>query len=1398
MKKYRSYFDIDEEYFPQVTKDLINKGKVDWKKFYPHTTFRKLLETIINVLTRQYKLSIWVEGSYGTGKSHAVLTLKKLLDANDNEMKEYFDKYNLSNDLLNKFQGVKSQGEILTVHRYGSSSIFNDRDLILAIQESVTDELKKKNIQNKGEIALKTAAITWLSDNTHKNFFDSLIKEKYESIFSGDTVDTLIEKLNNSSEASVVSIMNKIFQVADEEGISALKLDIPGLIGWIRSIISRNNLKAIVFVWDEFTEYFLHNRNALTGFQAIAELSATDPFYLTIVTHKSAALFDDTDADKKKILNRFVEPTCKIELPENMAFQLIGAAMEKTKDPILLDEWKLAADDLNDRLKDSRTLVKNSAKITDKELIDILPVHPYTALLLKHISSAFNSNQRSMFDFIKNDRGEDVKGFQWFIDNCGPEDDDPLLTIDMLWDFFYEKGKEYLTTDIRTILDTFARQNVTALTEEEQKVLKTILMLQAISQKVGDSVELFIPNDRNVNNAYDGSDLENGRAEHIAEKLVRDEILFKKPMGQGKTQYSAMINAGDSAVIGKHKDELTKQTTTMALVNTGEVLEAITVPSALRLRYVFKAATVDNFKNTINTLRNQELNYVNKILVVVTFAKSDEESTALSKSIREVVQDSTYKMIFLDASLTPLGKDGFDQYIDNLANSSYHMNKDRSLATQYDNLSKEVLKKWKDRIYNSELMLYSNNTPNGERIVNADELNEVFMRFDKQIYDLGLEQYSVIDNMFMSSSLKQGAECGARQVTAGTFRSSNPNTKLEKALEDAWEVEEYWKIPEKKNKQIVKIKIAVEELVQKAFNEDGKVSIRAIYDMLKQPPYGFMPCNMTGFVMGFLLKEYATDSYQWSDTLNSDNMSVIKLKEMIEEVIKLQMAPNLHYRDKYIVTMTEEARVFASVTANVFEIPINQCASIEQTRIRICNKMKELGFPLWCLKYIMDSIQLSTDSEAMKKLIDNYSGLANTNNIAGNRTESDFALEIGKICIENTNAANELAFLVTKENCQNGMKKYIEMINGGELLRLSNEINDHGAFITVVKQKFDADSANWVWNVETASQKIQETIIDYRIIAKSNTVNSKVDNLNAAIHEWCEKIGYIKVSYDATKTYAEDVSPLLEILCQIKKTSTILDSQKKRFLEFLDAQLDLFVLYYKNQMDYFKSSCSFELDGLSDEEIAEVFSKVGYGMFTKDKSEYLRLIGNTVSEYKENQGKAKLKNMWREKTGTSTPKEWSNKYRMPILCMIPHDEVPTAKEAFDAIQKNTADKSIVNKSLKYFEGATFFELLNQEEARNKSFIQNIIKGYDVMLLDVQMVKEYLNSKVSAEPYDWYQSAEVERKLKELAEHEYTINGSTQALALIDNMDEAIVKDYLKRLIKYNILVGMEIIKDTRR
>ena len=1395
LEKYRHYFDIDPDYFPAVNEAVITKNPEMWKKFFPHETFVKLIKNTVSVLERKQKLCLWVEGAYGTGKSHAVLTLKKLLDSDDADTREYFQKYSLDNDLCNRFQAIKSSGRILTVHRYGSATIRSDHNLVFAVQESIEKALADAGIENKGGNALKDATIAWLTDKDNKSYFNGLITGTYSDLFGGDNVDAVLEKLRTFTGDALAKVMDNIFRVADERQMKALSLSVTDLCNWIREVIKANDLKAIVFIWDEFTEYFYNNARNLTGFQELCEISETDPFYFVLVTHVTQGLFHERDQDFIKLNGRFVSPHSLISLPENIAFQLMGAAMEKNQDPAVLEDWELALGDLTDRTQDSRKLVKSVARISDKEMTDILPIHPYTALLLKHISSAFDSNQRSMFDFIKNDRGDDIKGFQWFIDNFGPEDDNPLLSVDMLWEFFYDKGKEYLAHDIRSILDYYNRAGNQRLDSDQKRVLKTVLLLQAISQYAGDSVELFIPNEKNLNNAFEGTDMD-GSAARCADQLVREKVLFSKSLGGGKFQYAAYNNEGEIDVT-PFEEQIDRKSTSALIIeelaDRTRIVDAITLGGALKLRYELRYVSASDFDSTIKQLRNTEEKYENKIVAVVCFAKDDAESVVIGKKIRDALADGSYHMIFIDATRTPFGADGYGTYRHDMALSMSQQGKDGALATQYANNAKDSLKKWKNRIAAGEFIVHTAEKRDGERATALDALYVILSEVNKKKFPECLEgAYNVIANMYTPSSLKQGVECAFNEKTTGTFLSGSPATKLETALDGAWKVPEYWK--SKPHLLISKIKNRVDEIINEGFTNGGRVSIKKVYDVLKATPYGFMPCNLTAFILGFVLKEYATGTYSWSDGLTNDILNVSKLKEMVDEVIRLEITPNPRYKDKYIVAMTSEEKAFNEITSVAFGIPINMCTSVPNTRERIRGKMKEYSFPIWTLKYILDAAVTKTDKAVLSEIIELFCGIANSNNMGSSKTDSDIAMAIGKLSIENPEAAVDLKSLLSKENCTNGMLKYLTTFDDGILVSLAEEIGDGGQYINVLRKKFDADAANWVWNIETAQQKIREVILEYTIIVESNKVISKSISYDATIREWCDKCGYIRISYAAAKNYLDELGPFLNLLHGMKKAGTLLDSQKKTFLELLRANAETFRSFYNDQVEMFKRVCGYYLDKLSDEEIKEVFSTIPSGSFTYEKADYLNTVESKVKSYMEGLKSAKLKKLWKEKTGTDSPREWSKKHKMPILCLIPDAEVAKAKLAFGAVNRAKADEASIDKAIEYFASAKFFDMLTDDAALDKAFRDGIIKSYAVMLTDIQSVKDYLDSHIGADPYDWFGLPEIDKKLRQMAEAKYNQGGCERALAKIDEMDIADVKKYLKDLIKDNMIVGMEIIK----
>lgn len=135
---YRAYFDIDANYFPQVTESAIQESENLWTRTYPHETFLELLRQMENVMGRQEKRSIWISGAYGTGKSQCAYAIKKILDVPEEQLRSYWEDYKVlqhKGDLLNKLLGYK-KGGIVTVYRYARTPD-STRDLLFAVQESV-------------------------------------------------------------------------------------------------------------------------------------------------------------------------------------------------------------------------------------------------------------------------------------------------------------------------------------------------------------------------------------------------------------------------------------------------------------------------------------------------------------------------------------------------------------------------------------------------------------------------------------------------------------------------------------------------------------------------------------------------------------------------------------------------------------------------------------------------------------------------------------------------------------------------------------------------------------------------------------------------------------------------------------------------------------------------------------------------------------------------------------------------------------------------------------------------------------------------------------------------------------------------------------------------------------
>lgn len=1373
-RKYCEYFNIDETYFPCIDESAINAG-VDWQATYPHETFIKLLKATENMLGGATKRSLWIHGAYGTGKSQCAYALRKILEVPENDVRAYWAKYDplkRESPLLEKIIGHKDNG-IVTAYRYASGSINSPQQLFLAVQESIKSALIAQGVKYMGERTLKESVIDWLSMPAQKAFVDSLLnKPEWESLFAQSNADEIINSLRKGGDVS--ALMDNIFRMAAKEGITALSLDADKLRDWIKDIIEINHTK-IVLIWDEFSDFFKLNKNSLGEFQKIVSICEEAPFYLIVVTHPISSITNNDDS-WKIVQQRF--DRIEIELPENIAFNLIGHAFS-VKDTAR-DNWNKMTSGLEASIPNSTTAVMKAANISDRAVIRrILPIQPIAALVLKNIANAFQSNQRSMFDFIKSKNNEDVKAFQWFIKEYSPMDEQPFLTVDMLWDFFYVKGKDYLTPDIKLILDTFPQQ--TALTEKEKKVLKAVLIMQAIDQRLGGTLPILKPTDQNLDYAFEGIGEYETSAKHIAKGLENKGVLISTPIGDGKKAYGAAVLAGDNAKIEASKTEIRRKSTTSNLVSEGDLLPtALSLPPALKLRYAqddsgaLPIVTVSNFIKTMDVLKNKDTAW--RFYSVLAVAKDEDEAQSFRALIKRTIINEDYKnIIVIDALSSPLGVELFEQYVDYSAMAIYYQGNNNQQAKDNSNKAKNILNRtWKEKIHDGQFYVYTYPNQDGEKAMGANNVHVILQM-------LVLNKFRYVFDFtrgLTETQLKLTTPKPVSRYGMGGMDIKGLIAGCEKSvLGLVWGRDNYWLLPELQNANIVIIKKAIDKLISNAFTEHGQISIGEVCDYL-QDEFGFSPCNLSAFVVGFLLKEYSSEPYRCIDAEGYPNtMTPDKLSEMIGNYIGKTPKPT------YIVKMTQEEKTFYEAAGEIWGVSTETCSSPSQVGTLIGSKMQSFGYPTWCLEYV--------DNSGVYDIVKKFIALVQSDG----KITHNIAIEIGKIVMQKPTLKESLKQLLTPDKCKDGMLEFLKHYKDGKLTELATDIGANDIMLSDIKKIFSVKhSAMWV--VETGETEIDKLIVEYEVIKQTNSLlNVACNTREKAFDAWREVLKFVGFSCDALKAKRASLEKVLSYLLKIMNREDMLPEMMKDFFAELVAQRSQISDILNNKLAVFEELYGAYLEDFSLAEKEEIQISINKELFTASATASNQIVKQAAETYRKNQIKTQMFNLWKELTDTKTPREWSSRYQMPIMCLIDSAAYGEAKQTFSTLNSTYQADSDIHSALEFLEKSReFFEHIKEQAFRDKMFMNKIVGSYSVLLPDINKVRHALDS-LAIDVYDWYDSPVIKQKIQQMADAEYYAGGSDKAVGLIDRMSDAELKSRLKELVQKDVELGMKIISN---
>lgn len=1379
-KKYCEYFDVNESYFPCIDESAINAG-APWETTYPHETFIDLLNSAEKMLSGTTNRSIWIHGAYGTGKSQCAYALKKILEVPNDELRAYWDRYEplkKNKALLEKLIGHKEQG-VLTAYRYASGSITSPQLLFLAVQESIRAALDAVPGSYKGENTLKESVIAWLTDSSHNAFVNSLLqKPEWVSEFSQSSADEIINSLRKRSDVS--SLMESIFKMAEKEGITALSLTADSLCAWIKDIVAQNHTK-VVLIWDEFSGFFRQNRNSLDEFQKIVALCQETHFYFVIVTHPITSIAGASiskDDPMSVVQQRYKQ--IEITLPPNIAFELIGHAFSVI--PAAKDQWEVMTGDLNSKISASKIAVMKAAVVkSDSVMQHMLPIHPMAALVLKNIASAFQSNQRSMFDFIKTPKDLDVHAFQWFIQNTRPDSDRSLLTVDMLWDFFYEKGKDYLTSDIKLILDTYPQQ--TNLTEKEKVVLKTILIMQAVDQRLGGTIPVLKATDQNLSYAFEGDwDVYENECKSIAKALVKKGVLIQTPIADGKQVYSAAVLAGDGAKIDRLKDEVRKNGTITKLVEEGtQLASALSLTPPLRLRYAVNTdtgalpvVTVTNFVKMMDQLKVKDTSW--HFFAVLALARTDEEAQTFRNMIKKTIGNAEYKTILvIDALSSPLGLELFEEYVSYSAMSMYYNGNNNQQSKDNARKAREVLDRtWRDRIHDGSFIVWSYANQDGEKATGANAVHTIMQT-------VVLNRYNHVPDFTKGLTESQLKNTQTKQVAKYGFGLSDVKGLIagceKTVLGKVWNRDTYWSDQELEKEPISIIKRSVDKLIHEAFRENGRISIDEICELL-ETAYGFAPCNLTAFVLGFLLKEYKGDPFRSQDSEGlRESMTPDKLSEMIGNYYSKKA------KTTYIVSLTPEEKSFYELTEKAWRITPNTCTSPTQASSLIQAKMRDFVYPVWTLEEV--------DNTGVYDIVKKYIALIQSDGKAAHT----IAIEIGKIGMQRSSCGDHLQALLTADNCLNGMSLFIQHFEGGKLSTLAKEIGASDHVLSDIKKLFSVKHAAQ-WIASTGEDEIRKLTVEYSFVKVTNALlNVSKDSKEGAFKSWRELLKFLGLSCESIQAKYPALNNLFTLLLKIVNYEDILPDNMKMLRDELTIHNTEMHDLLSSPLNSFIDLYAPYLTGFSHEECEIIKNSITEDMFVLSATKGNAVVKKAADDYRKGQVKDQLFRLWSERTGgTKSPKHWSEHYKTPILCCIDPEIYGEAKKAFAVLNSSQHSESEIKMALEFCEGADFFDVIADSDYRNKCFMEQIVGCYSKLLPDITAIRSALEDTDIA-PYDWADDPRIKAKIKNMASVEYNAGGSDAAINTIESMPIDQLKTWLKQLAVSDMELGVKIISN---
>lgn len=1018
---YSDILSLQDYYYPVF--NLQDETIGYWKQFIPTKQFNDLLKTTLDSIssnTPSNRKSIWMQGTFGTGKSHASSVIKHLLYDDINKIEDYIEKIDDVN-LKERLKAVRREKKYFPVVLKDIEGVNDPRTFCLTIERKVKQTLIENNVNITVESDFEKA-IEYVKNTPFD--LELIIKNEPQLRAYCRNKEDIIRKLSTNDMDVYITLESILSK--PQYSVSLASHDITQWLKEVEQELKDKDIaQGLIIFWDEFTS-LAQRIDILQMSQKIAELSEKNNIYLFLINHKNIS--DNNELKKTK--DRFHYVDYKMETITTYHIMAASIKLKDKESYLSTRTFRMEKMDNYNELIEYLTADRSTESY--KNILNLFPMHPYSAYLCTSIADHFGSTNRSVMQFMY----DEENGFIAFIKNPVNWENLDLLTADILWDYFQNEFNNDFAK-YGAIINNYKlnKSKIAEKGDEYLKVFKGTLLLNVLKNTY--EAEQIIPSEDNIHKLFEGIELST-TIEEILDYFNENGIITRDPYNNYLITTSTLPNEEINTQISKHELEYTNALKILEYIDgkKGEILEVFSNKNLIRESEVLILAC-----NEDETRIKSKINNAFKVgykVSIVTFVGLNNDEIQTTKSIIDKLSKEEYKniiFIFFDEIFDFDGyqKTQFIKYISHRVVANRHNSEEQeNLNFQYADTQ---IKTWIQNIKSGNYTLYFN----GDKVIgNYSKLSKylsvnIFHRIFLYGYE-SIEEIREKNYTFFTSSSKNVCNAIFTSKLRSDFEkelsSQNVAAKLLLQYNGDYIIDENLKIKEDapNNHPLVTIQKKIDSIFDKIKKDNiGIFNLGERLKELTKPPYGLYGNTPNIVLLSFALRKYVNEFF------DTEIGRPINESQMKDKVIGIFASWGKGISDNKLRVRfgSKEEKELKDYLIKIFDLneKINnenddQLSSIKNVRWVIAEYFVKqyIKLPLWILKY---NDKIPTDIN--KVIIDINFLIQNlSDNIKFEDIKSllnsikNYDFELFKVINEKSNFVNALnVFIVKNDNTFN-------------------------------------------------------------------------------------------------------------------------------------------------------------------------------------------------------------------------------------------------------------------------------------------------------------------------------------------------------------------------------------------